>query len=206
MDRFIESIRVSDGVPFNLERHLLRVDYTLASHGCLTSERQSVINEIESIAIELSKGVSQLSKLRIEYSKIVRDVSCTPYIKREIKSLRVVEGGDISYRFKYADRTNIDSLYDKRGDCDDIIITRHGVVTDASYANIVFSHGNMYYTPAEPLLRGTMMAYLIDKGIVIPKRILAKDLHDYERLFLINAMNELADSHKGLSIYDSIKY
>ena len=44
------------------------------------------------------------------------------------------------------------------------------------------------------------------KGFGIPKGIFAKDLHDYERLFLINAINELADSHKGLSIYDSIKY
>ena len=71
----------------------------------------------------------------------------------------MIDNDDICYPYKYTDRDNINRLIELRGDCDDILIIKNGMVTDSSYANVVFRdlNGN-WVTPSTFLLPGTIRA------------------------------------------------
>ena len=55
-------------------------------------------------------------------------------------------------------------MLDKKGDCDDILIIRNGLITDMSYANVAFFDGTQWLTPRIPLLAGTCRERLLETG------------------------------------------
>jgi len=85
------------------------------------------------IPTHLRKG---LVKCRIVYSNDIQEITYTPYQPKSIKSLKLVEDNTIDYHCKYLDRNHINELYTQRGNCDDIIIVKNGMLTDSSYSNI----------------------------------------------------------------------
>jgi 4-amino-4-deoxychorismate lyase len=99
-----------------------------------------------------------------------------------------VTDDDIDYRFKYADRRRLQSLFARRGDCDDVLIVRNGLLTDTSYCNIVLYDGQDWWTPDTPLLPGTARQRLLDEGLIRERRIRVEDLPRFEHIRLINAM------------------
>jgi len=96
----------------------------------------------------------------------------------------------ISYEFKFQNRKTIDRLFEKREDCDDILIVKGGKVTDSSFANIVFRNGKDWVTPWSPLLKGTMRQKLIETNKIQPEKILEEDIKSFQTFKLINAMME----------------
>lgn len=69
-----------------------------------------------------------------------------------------------------------DILAAQKGDCDEIIIIKNGLVTDTSFTNIaIYKHG-MWLTPKHPLLLGTKRAALLEKGIIQEADITVDDL------------------------------
>jgi 4-amino-4-deoxychorismate lyase len=66
-------------------------------------------------------------------------------------------------------------------------------VTDSYYANVIFSDGDQWYTPYQPLLQGTKRQQLIDQGVVHPIPIGVKDIARFQRIQLINAMIDIED-------------
>ncbi len=127
-------------------------------------------------------------KCRITYGKEIVNIEWEKYLPRTICSLRLVEADDLEYTYKYKDRQVLNTLYDQRGSCDDVLIVRQGLLTDTSYANIALFDGAGWYTPESSLLPGTQRAYLLDKGIIMPKAIRAEDVTTYLLLRLFNAM------------------
>ena len=79
-----------------------------------------------------------LYKLRVVYGRVVVSVSLAPYKEPVSLSLKIVERNDIDYSFKYEDRSVFADLLQYKGDCDDILIVKDGLVTDTSYGNIVY--------------------------------------------------------------------
>ena len=69
-----------------------------------------------------------------------------------------------------------------------MLIIRNGLITDTSYANVALFDGANWYTPKVPLLPGTQRAYLLDKGVIIPREIKAVELSQYVLVKLFNAM------------------
>ena len=59
-------------------------------------------------------------------------VRADEYCMRAISSLRLVTCDDIDYAYKSADRSRLGL----RGNADEIIIVRNGLLTDTSYSNI----------------------------------------------------------------------
>ena len=57
---------------------------------------------------------------------------------RQIKSLRLVDGDKVDYRYKSTDRSMFIRLMEQRGECNDVLIVRDGWVTDTSFTNVVF--------------------------------------------------------------------
>ena len=130
-----------------------------------------------------------LFKVRFLYNESVHSVEMLPYVPKETKSLQLVEIGEYRYPYKWTDRSFINAAYAKRGDCDDILMTREGLLTDTSYANIVLFDGSKWVTPAIPLFEGVQRSCLLDHSIIQPASIAITDLSHYQGFQLINAMN-----------------
>lgn len=183
MSLLIESIKLEDGKFFNLFYHEQRMRKSLES---LCGADEDV--NLEKLFSELDVPQAGLYKCRIVYDEVSKSVEFSPYTPKKINSLKLVESNGISYEYKYTDRKDLDKLFEKREDCDDILIIKKGLVTDASYANIVFRKEKLWYTPWSPLLKGTMRQKLIDDNVIIPEQILEEDLQSYKTFKLINAM------------------
>lgn len=113
---------------------------------------------------------------------------------RKIGSLRLVDGGNIDYRYKATDRSALTALLDQRAGCDDILIVRDGKITDTSFSNVVFEDaGGGLYTPDTCLLKGTRRESLLDAGIIRECPITVDDIRRFRKVLLVNAMIGLED-------------
>ena len=111
-----------------------------------------------------------------------------PYQMRMVASLRLVTSDKIDYSYKRTNREELNELFGRKGNADDILIVKDGYLTDTSIANIALYDGNSWYTPAHPLLRGTKRAELLDNQLIVEKDISWLQLDDYTHIMLFNAM------------------
>jgi 4-amino-4-deoxychorismate lyase len=124
------------------------------------------------------------------YDDVSREVEYLPYKPKPVGSLQMVYHDRIQYPYKYTDRSTINSLFALRKDCDDILIIKRGLVTDTSYANIVFKRKDVWVTPWSALLKGTMRAYLLERNLIVEEKIRMEEIKTFEAFKLINALLE----------------
>jgi len=188
MSRFIETIKVLNGELQNLPLHQARFKQTrekvlgLRSHPDLSAEI--------SVPDSAKKGTY---KCRILYGHEIMQVEVLPHQKPDIRSLKIVKSDSISYAYKWADRSELKALYEKRGNCDDILIVKKGWITDSYFANVILCDGNTWVTPGNPLLKGCMRFSLLAQGRISESAIHVNELSRYECIRLINAMNHIDD-------------
>lgn len=185
MSLLLETIKLQDGEYQNLFYHEQRMNRSLKT---LCGEFDHF--DLEEFLKHLEKPVQGLFKCRIVYDERSKEVEFLPYTPKPVNSLRVIEHDRISYEFKYADRKTIDKLYELRHASDDILIVKRGLVTDSSYANIVFRRGKHWYTPWSALLKGTQRTKLLEHDIIQEEEIRVEDIETFETFKLINAMLE----------------
>ncbi len=183
MFQLFETIKCNNGKLFNIEWHNRR--FNNARKTCFNIENEIDLNKTVSIPENAKSG---LFRCRITYSKNIDKIEFIPHQFREIKNLKLVEDNSIDYRFKYSNRKTLDNLFAKRGNCDDILIIKNGLVTDTSTANIIFYDGKKWWTPDTPLLRGTQRAKLLSEKKIFKCRITLDNLNKFEKIGLINAM------------------
>lgn len=118
----------------------------------------------------------------------IKEVTFSHYKQPKIETLKLIECSNIDYHFKYEDRSKINELMLQKEDCDDILITRNGEISDTSFCNVVFQNNEGLFTPDTPLLKGTKREYLLNKGIIKERRITIDALQKYYNIILINAM------------------
>ncbi len=140
-----------------------------------------------------------LFKCRILYDDRSKKIEFVPYEVRPVRTLRIVEEDGISYEYKYNDRKAINRLFELRNNCDDILIVKHGMVTDSSIANIVFKRDKKWYTPWAPLLKGTMRSKLLDQKLIQEEEIRLKEIYNFDSFKLINAMLEFESGELDVS-------
>ncbi|HEX6893285.1 MAG TPA: aminotransferase class IV [Chryseolinea sp.] len=194
MSLLIESIKLLDGEYYNLSYHERRMNRALKE---LCGAQGNF--DLEEFLTKGETPKDGLYKCRILYDKQSKEIELIPYQAREIRSLKIVEQDSISYEFKYTDRRAIDALFELRMNCDDILIVKGGMVTDSSFANIVFKRGNNWYTPSTALLKGTMRSKLLERNIIQEDRIHLKNIYNFEKFKLINAMLEFDSPEQDLS-------
>lgn len=185
---FIESIKVLDGKIYLLALHQERMENTMKHHFGLSTF--PLLSQVISIPHEFKKG---LVKCRVLYADSILRIDFQNYAFRKINRLKLVENNTICYHFKAEDRTELNHLSQQAGAGEEILIVKDGYITDTSYSNVVLQKGGNLYTPHLPLLKGVKRRYLLDKGIVKERKIEVKDLHEYDRVYLINAMIDLED-------------
>jgi 4-amino-4-deoxychorismate lyase len=185
MSRLIESIKLLDGKFYNLFYHEQRMKQSLK----ILYGNDKPVN-LEEFLFGNEHPMKGLFKCRVLYDDISRETTFTPYEAKKIRRVKAVEDDSISYEFKYVNREPINRLFERRGDCDDVLIIRHGMVTDCSFSNIAFRKGHYWYTPDLPLLKGTMRQNLMDKNKIKPLEILTTDIRSFDAFKIINAMLE----------------
>ncbi len=182
MIQFLETISLFDGVLQQLAYHQQRVDRTLRAHYGTKIDLSTI-----EIPPTYHKG---RFKCRVIYDRKIQTIDIQPYILRPRKTVKIVASEDIDYQYKYADRTLLNTLWHS-AQTDDIIILQKGLLTDSAYANIVLENDNGLFTPAHPLLYGTMRQYLLDEQMITTKDISIAHLSSYDYIHFINAMQPL---------------
>ncbi|MCU0376893.1 MAG: aminotransferase class IV [Bacteroidales bacterium] len=199
--RFIESIRMTGGVPQNAGYHLRRVARSVTDHYSSTVAyrvAEDFLKLIQYIEKEYASDSITTRKLRVIYGSGIEEWTADEYVTKKISTLKFVHDDSITYRYKYADRSSIEKLFSQRGDCDDIIICRNGLVTDSSYSNIIVSDATGFYTPSSSLLEGCMRQQLLDEKRITVKQISVNDLNNYRYIYLVNAL-------RGFMVEERIK-
>lgn len=186
MSPFIETVRIENGRIENLSYHNQRMNET----------RREVLQAVA--ALDLSAYIHPenypgRTKCRVVYAADVQEVTYTPYQIRPVSSLRLVVADTVCYPYKSTDRKMLDDLFALRGDADDILMVRAGLLTDTSICNIALWDGLRWQTPAVPLLSGTKRASLLDTGHLRTAEIGVTDLPRYSRIRLFNAMIEFGE-------------
>jgi len=188
MCRFVESIKLKDGVFFRLKYHQERVNN--AFDAFFPDEQAiSVFETLNEYAIP-GEGTY---KCRIVYDSDVLSVEFAPYIRREIHTLKLVETELESSAFKSEDRAGFNAAFAQRGDCDDVLLVKNGLLTDSSYSNIALFDGKDWITPRLPLIYGVNRTELLETGKLLEKDIPVDNLKDFQQIALFNAMIEFGE-------------
>ena len=183
---FFESIKVLNGKPENPGLHEDRMNRT----------RAEVLQATDKLSLEqiIRTDNKSLQKCRVVYSNKIEKVEILPYFPRKIRFLKLVTADDLDYRYKFLDRTKITRLMSGISTDTDILIVKNRMITDTSFANIIFRDGTSWLTPATPLLAGTKRDQLIRNGSILQADISVKDLHLFKHAVMINAMLGPEDS------------
>ncbi len=182
---FVESVKYHNGLYFNLECHQERFDFTRMTH---YPEGEKI--DLKSILkVPANLIPNQIYKCRIIYGKEVGELIYEPYAPRRIRQYYlVVCPNDLDYSYKYVNRNFFDEARKKLSPDEDFIYVHNGLITDTSYANLVFTDEKNYFTPSTPLLQGTRRALYLKEGRINEIEIKVSDLTKFRSFFIINAM------------------
>lgn len=176
MNRYLETIKILDQKTYNLEYHQKRVDNTIG---------KGKLN-LASIVVASQK---ELTRCRLVYDEHGEySIEYIPYTKKDIRRLKLVFDDTIEYGRKYEDREHLNQLFSLKDGCDDVLIIKNGLVADTTIANIAFFDGDLWLTPKQPLLEGTMRAKLLEEKKIFPTQIYYKDIPKFKKIALMNAM------------------
>ena len=185
MCQFLETIQLLDGEFKRLVFHQARMEKAMADF--YPDECCPVLSKI---LTETDFPKIGLFKCRIVYDREIRLIEFLPYISPKISTLKIIEVEIDSLPYKMADRTDYQKAFAQKGQYDDVLLVKNGLLTDASYCNIALFDGVQWFTPRYPLLMGVNRAELLSKGILIEREIKLDELMNFQRISLFNALNE----------------
>jgi len=174
--RYLETIKALDGKLYHLEYHQERLNTTLQT------------NKTHNLSTLLDPPRDGLYRCRVLYDADTIKIEYIPYIKRHIRSLKLLTSETLEYAKKYEDREDLNRLFEKREGCDDILVVKNALVSDTSIANIAFYDGEQWVTPKTPLLYGTTRKRYLETGKIVEKEITVLELKRYKKVALMNAM------------------
>lgn len=183
MYQLFETIQVLDGCLMNIYHHNERFNHS--RQVLFHLEDKIHLEDIIDLPAYTKTG---LFKCRVIYTTKIVSIDFEPYIPRVIRTLKLITCDSIKYSYKYLDRRILSDLQKQRGEADDILIIKNGLLTDTSYSNILLFDGQSWVTPKTPLLAGTMRALLIKKGIAHEQMLTVSHIKNAEKIRLINAM------------------
>lgn len=178
---FIETLRIEDGKVWHVSLHDRRMNDT----------RRAFFGPVPDLHVMdylCPEAYTARTRCRLTYARDVIRVEYFSYHVRPVHSLQLVVQDDIDYRYKQADRRVLDEAFALRDTADDVLIVRHGLLTDTSIANIALWDGCEWHTPAQPLLAGTQRRYLLDTGQIKETDIPVASLGNYRHIRLFNAL------------------
>lgn len=188
-DLLFETIRCKDGLAAHLDYHQKRLESSLQCLGSATHFDLKTLITPPKIGLYRCRFMYDANAYRIEYH---------PYIFRTISSLRLITNDTIHYPLKYTHRNELNTLFERRGTCDDVLIVKDGILKDTTIANIALFIDGQWLTPQTPLLYGTTRARLIDEGFLIPAVLTPDDLSHAQKVAIMNAMVGFVEIENGI--------
>lgn len=189
---FVETLRVEEGEIVRLGYHNERMNRT----------RRALFGVVDPLDlsdyVQCPAGPGRF-KGRVVYGEAICEVSCSPYQLRPVKRLKLVRSDEVDYRYKSIDRAFLNALFARRGEADDVLVVRHGLLTDTSICNIALWDGRRWLTPDHPLLEGTHRAALLDTGLIFAAPLFVEELGRYSRIRLFNALIGFGEIELDLS-------
>ena len=181
-----ETIAIIDGIPQNLAFHQARMDNTIEK----LFQKTSVFNleEIIQVPTEYQNG---LIKCRIDYNQQDFNIIFSAYQRREIRNYQCVYLDNLDYTLKYTNRTIFEDINMIK---DDAVIIHDKKVTDCRIGYLIFFKDGIWYGSKNYLLKGTQLSRLLSENRVQLKEINADEIHQYEKVMMINAMNPFDES------------
>ncbi|HDL5822063.1 TPA: aminotransferase class IV, partial [Mannheimia haemolytica] len=177
-----ETLSIIDGKVQNLQYHQQRFEQATQEYfGC--EPRFSLAD------ILVVPEASQRGKVRcrIDYNATEFELKFFIYSPKKVERFRLVEVENWDYHLKFSDRKRFDLLPILQNE--EVIILNNGYVSDCSIGNLLFLKQGIWYSPQHYLLKGTQLSKLLDEGKVVLAKIAKQDLHQYEKIMLINALN-----------------
>lgn len=198
--QFVETIKIKNGKALALPYHQARMERTIRRFfPSFTSFPSIASADINLSSLISPKEEMDFYKARVVYgAQGVEAIEYAPYKMKEIHSLKVVEDDSIDYTYKSTDRSALNALAAQKGDCDEIIIIKNGLITDTSFTNLALFDGNRWLTPKHPLLLGTKRAQLLEAGIIEEAELTLEDLRKAEKVSLFNAMIDFGELVIGI--------
>lgn len=195
MCHLIETIRIENKKLYNLGYHNKRMN----------NSRKAIFNIYDELNladyIKIPENISSQRLLcRVVYSDKIHSIKISEYKAREISTIKIVCDDSISYNFKFENRKQLENLFMQKENCDEILIIKNGCVSDTSIHNIIFFNGEKWLTPSTPLLRGTTITRLLDEKKIKERKIKIDDIKYYEKIMLVNAMNDFGKIILGTNI------
>lgn len=198
--QFVETIKIKNGKALALPYHQARMERTIRKFFPSFTSFPSIASADINLSFLISpKEEMDFYKARVVYgAQGVEAIEYAPYKMKEIHSLKVVENDSIDYTYKSTDRSALNALAVQKGDCDEIIIIKNGLITDTSFTNLALFDGNRWLTPKHPLLLGTKRAQLLEAGIIEEAELTLEDLRKAEKVSLFNAMIDFGELVIGI--------
>ena len=184
--QLLETIQILNGTFQNIEYHNVRFNNSRKELYDVNESLQ--LENLIKIPVECSEGNF---RCRVIYEKEIEEVTFSPYIYKEIKTVKLVDIGNWDYSYKYADRSFMTNLLNENKDFDEVIMVKNGFITDCTIANLAFFDGTNWFTPSMPLLKGIKRQQLLNSQEIMEREIRVEDLKNYEGVCLINAFREL---------------
>ena len=191
MTQYVETIRLQGGRFHLLPLHQQRMAATIREVYGEQIPLPDLGEALRAVALPSDSGIYNC---RVVYDSAIRLTELAPYTPRTISSLRIVTApAALDYHLKNTDRSALAALAAEKGECDEVIIVREGLITDTSYTNLLFKSEKGLFTPRSPLLAGTMLRHLLDSGLVTefdltPADILPGNSLGITHAIMINAM------------------
>ncbi|WP_290002470.1 hypothetical protein [Faucicola atlantae] len=132
-----ETIAIVQGEPQNLAHHQRRYAHSLASF------YPKQCYQVFDLASVLQKFLADnppnhsLMRCRIDYNASDMAMHLVGYQRRDNLTFQPVICDDIDYTLKFTNRDQLNTLLQQRGACDEVIIIKHGFVTDCTIGNLV---------------------------------------------------------------------
>jgi 4-amino-4-deoxychorismate lyase len=188
-DILFETIQIRDGIPQRLELHDERMNRSRKYF--FQSKFATSLRKLIEVPEDMRSGIV---KCKVCYGESIGRIEFSPYTPRIHNGVAIAHvEQDFEYDYKYSLRTEftqLEALHPNKA----VIISRAGVITDATYANIALHDGSRWITPKHYLLNGVMRQWLLAQGVIEEAEIRESDLAHFRSLKLINAMLEWDDS------------
>lgn len=182
-----ETFAIKHGQILNLPYHQWRYTHALQYLASLGMDICPKFLDLKKVIKPIPNN-HELMRCRLDYDGVSVNIKFYEYMPKTIQSFCLIDA-DINYAYKFANRDELNQLYNKRQHTDEVIIINRGFVSDCSIGNLLFLKKGIWYTPDTPLLTGTQRQYLLDNKKIKLASIKKDDIGDYEKVMMINALN-----------------
>jgi len=104
----------------------------------------------------------------------------------------------VHYPLKYTHRDHLNQLFEHKGECDDVLIVKDGLLKETTIANIALLVDDQWLTPQTPLLYGTTRARLLDEGLLVPALLSPNMIDKAQKVAIMNAMVGFVEVENGI--------